>query len=48
MDDGSEHKKAKETKTGVIKRRLMFEITKIACLMKKTYLKSNKSLKVLA
>ena len=48
MDNGSEYKKAKGTKTGVIKRRLMFEITKIACLMKKTYLKSNETLKVLS
>ena len=35
MDDGSEHKKAKETKVAVIKRGLMFENYKIACLMNK-------------
>ena len=38
MDDGSMQKKAKGTKKCVIQRRIMF-----ACLMKKPYLKNNKS-----
>ena len=35
MDDDSEHKKAKGTKKCVLKRRLMFEIIKIASLITK-------------
>ena len=38
MDDGSMQKKAKGTKKCVIQRRIMF-----VCLMKKPYLKNNKS-----
>ena len=37
MDDDTEHKKDKGTKKCVIKKRLMFKIIKIACLMIKSY-----------
>ena len=37
MVDDSEYKKAKGTKKCVIKRRLMFKIVKIGCLIIKSY-----------
>ena len=37
MDEDTEHKKGKGTKTGVIKRELMFKIIKIVNLMMKSY-----------
>ena len=45
MDDGSEHKKVKGTKKGVLNADSCLKITKIACLMKKAYSKNNKDLK---
>ena len=47
IDDGREHKKAKETKKCVIKQKLMFENTKIACLIIKLYLDHRKNLKAI-
>ena len=47
MDDGSEYKKAKGTKTCVIKRKLMFENYKDCLLNEKTYLRNNKYLNVI-
>ena len=47
MDDDTEHKKDKGTKKCVIKKRLMFKIIKIACLMIKSYQNYNKDLKVI-
>ena len=46
MDDGSDKKKAKGTNEYVIKHELM-KIIKIACLMKKQNLNSNKDLKTI-
>ena len=46
MDDGSDKKKAKGTNEYVIKQELM-KIIKIACLMKKQNLNSNKDLKTI-
>ena len=37
MDEDTEHKKGKGTKTGVIKRELMFKIIKIVNLIMKSY-----------
>ena len=47
MDDDTEHKKDKGKKKCVIKKRLMFKIIKIACLMIKSYQNHNKDLKVI-
>ena len=47
MDDGSDHKKAKGTKKCVIKQKLIFEITKIACLIIKLYIDHRKDLKAI-
>ena len=47
MDDGSEHKKAKGTKTCEQNVDSCLNIAKIACLMKKPYLKNSNDLKVI-
>ena len=47
MDDDSDHKKAKGTKKCVIKQKLIFEITKIACLIIKLYKDHRKDLKAI-
>ena len=47
MDDGSEHKKAKGTKKCEQNVDACLKIAKIACLMKKPYLKNSNDLKVI-